>query len=57
MSEILRGLVSKLRDGGWNLLAPQDMADMIADELQAALDAPLAQGDRAEGCKRFTEVE
>ena len=54
MTTDLQPLIQHLRGGDWNLRSPQEMADMIADKLEAALAAspsspsapaePAAQG-------------
>lgn len=39
----LTDLVQRLRGGGWDLRSPQELADMIADQIERALAAPAPQ--------------
>lgn len=54
-AEALRNLVHRLRNGGWDLRSPQEMADMIADMIEGALSAePNAQAQAADDEAAFT---
>lgn len=41
----LRDLVQRLRTGDWNLRSPQEMADMIADQIEAAVHQSAGAGE------------